>query len=73
MDWEKKLRKEAEITVLEVVEKTLNKDVPIFDKQIKWNDFGVYINNKNICGLGFYSQKLSFIPRELWSLEYLEV
>ncbi|MHA2224791.1 MAG: leucine-rich repeat domain-containing protein [Candidatus Hodarchaeales archaeon] len=73
MDWEKRLRKETEIKTLELIEKTLTRRLPIHDNQIKWNDFGVYIQNKKIQGIGFYSQQLELIPKELWSFQHLEV
>lgn len=63
----------SEVVVLEAIEKLLNIRFPVFTEQIKWNDFGVYIQNNNIHGIGFYSQKIEIIPKELWSLQHLEV
>ncbi|MHA2238291.1 MAG: leucine-rich repeat domain-containing protein [Candidatus Hodarchaeales archaeon] len=73
MDWGKKLNSESEVTGLEAIETQLNIHFPVFTKQIKWNDFGIYIQNKKIHGIGFYSQKIAAIPKELWNLQHLEV
>ncbi len=73
MDWQKELKDESEISVLQKLETTLNKQIPKLDEQVNWNDFGVYIHKRTIYGIGFYSQKMEFLPKELWSLKNLEV
>ena len=70
---EKKVNYGSEIAVLEVIEKILNIQFPVFSEQIKWNDFGVFIQDNLIHGIGFYSQKMQLIPDELWNLQNLKV
>ncbi len=62
-----------EVALLETIEKFLDIRFPVLNEQIKWNDFGVYIQDNNIHGLGFYLQRIEAIPKELWSFHHLEV
>ncbi|UCG04483.1 MAG: leucine-rich repeat domain-containing protein [Candidatus Heimdallarchaeota archaeon] len=72
MNWEKK-DDGSEVARLEAIERALNIQFPVFTKQIKWNDLGVFIQNNCIHGLGFYSQNMDYIPKELWNFKNLEV
>ncbi len=73
IDWEKILNIDTEVEALNSIEEFLNIQFPLFTRQIKWNEFGVYVQNKTIHGIGFYSQKIRTIPADLWELKFLEV
>ncbi|MHA1977076.1 MAG: leucine-rich repeat domain-containing protein [Candidatus Hodarchaeales archaeon] len=62
-----------EVKVLESIETELNVKFPVLTRQIKWNEFGIFIQSRRIHGIGFYSQKMETIPKELWKLQHVEV
>ncbi|MHA2102635.1 MAG: hypothetical protein ACW981_04370 [Candidatus Hodarchaeales archaeon] len=60
-------------SIVSEIEEKLGLIFPIFDRQIKWNEFGVHYKNGILIGIGFYSQKIIEIPTEIWKLENIEV
>ena len=73
MIWDNYLDNRNEIIVLGLIEERLQKKVPPLKSQVKWNDFGVFLNNRAISGLGLYSQQINFLPNEIWNLKNLKV
>ena len=63
----------AQKFLLDKIEQDLGIKFPIFTRQIKWNEFGVYFENRNVMGIGFFSQNISKIPEEIWDIKTLEV
>jgi len=47
-------------------------DLTLSSRQIKWNEFGIYIENGMVKGLGLFNKRMEQVPNAVWGLLDLE-
>lgn len=64
---------ELDRETISLLRDTNNNPPPIFHQQLKWNDYGIYVQGKSLVGIGLYNQKFEALPYQLFELDHLEL